>query len=417
MTRFELKKIFSRRINQIVLLLLALLTGLCIIIGLNTVSYSIPDENAEDSVRRISGYAAAQRLREDAAQYEGALTPEILRRVIEDNQRLLSMPRAQTHEPADENYIYCLKQGYKDIKQLFAVAYEGFQGYDYYAIDRLTPADADSFYPLRIQNLSDWLALPENEDTYTPAQRDFILHRYEELDTPLTYHPYMGWNAVFDQAPTVLMIMTFLLGFLLSELFAGESRLKTDVILCSCYHGRKKAVWAKVKAGLILTNAVYWGCMLVFSGVLLLALGTSGGDCPVQITMSGWKSIYNITVFQKYLLILVGGWLGVSFTALLSMLVSAKTRSATLAVAVPFLLIFLPQIVAGFAGSSSYLSKILGLLPDHLLQVSVSMSYFNLYTLGGRVFAELEITPWLYLMLCLLLVPMVYRVYRKKDPV
>lgn len=56
-------------------------------------------------------------------------------------------------------------------------------------------------------------------------------------------------------------------------------------------------------------------------------------------------------------------------------------------------------------------------LPDHLLQVSVSMSYFNLYTLGGRVFAELEITPWLYLMLCLLLVPLVYRVYRKKDPV
>ena len=45
------------------------------------------------------------------------------------------------------------------------------------------------------------------------------------------------------------------------------------------------------------------------------------------------------------------------------------------------------------------------------------MSYFNLYTLGGKVFAELVITPWLYLMLCLLLVPLVYRVYRKKDPV
>lgn len=276
MTRFELKKIFSRRINQIVLLLLALLTGVCIITGLNTVSYSIPDENAEDGVRNISGHAAAQRLREDAAQYEGALTPDVLRRVIEDNQRLLSMQRAQTHETADENYIYCLKQGYRNIRDLVAVVYTGFQGYDYYAIDRLTPADADSLYPLRMQNLRDWLALPDNEDTYTPAQREFILHRYEALETPLTYHPYMGWNAVFDQAPTVLMIMTFLLGFLLSDLFACESRLKTDSIFCSCYHGRKKAVWAKVKAGLILTNFVYWGCMLVFSGVLLLALGTSG---------------------------------------------------------------------------------------------------------------------------------------------
>ena len=43
MTRFELKKIFSRRINQIVLLIIAGLTAVCIFMGLNAVSYSIQD--------------------------------------------------------------------------------------------------------------------------------------------------------------------------------------------------------------------------------------------------------------------------------------------------------------------------------------------------------------------------------------
>lgn len=416
MTRFELKKIFSRRINRIVLLIIAVLTGVCIAAGLSTVSYSIPDESAESGVRHISGHAAAQRLRADGAQYEGALTHEALRRVIEDNRHILSMPQAQSNRIADQNYIESLKQGYRDIRRLFAVSYGGFQEFDYFILDRLAPEDADRFYSLRTQNLLGWLDQPENESLYTPAQREFIISRYEALETPLNYHPYMGWNAVFDQAPTIILIMTFLLGFLLSGIFAGEARLKTDAIFCSSYHGRKRAVWAKVKAGLLLVNAVYWGCMLVFSGTLLLALGVSGWDCPVQITMSGWKSLYNITIFQKYLLLLVSGWIGVSFTALLSMLVSAKTNSATLSVTVPFLLVFLPQIVSGFAGSASYLSKILGLLPDHLLQVSVAMGYFNLYTLGGKVFAELEITPWLYLLICLLLVPLVYGVYRKKDP-
>ena len=119
---------------------------------------------------------------------------------------------------------------------------------------------------------------------------------------------------------------------------------------------------------------------------------------------------------QKYLLLLVCGWAGISFTALISMLVSARTNSATLSVAVPFLLIFLPQIVSGVAGSSSAVSGILGLLPDHLLQVSVVMNTFNLYTLGGKILAELELTPWLYLIISAALVPLVYSVYRKKNP-
>lgn len=416
MTHYELKKIFSRRINQIVLLILAGLTAVCVFIGLNTVSYSIPDENAEYGVRHISGRAAAAHLRADMAQYEGPLTEEMLRRIIEENARLKALPQWQSTDVTDSNYIYCLTQGYRDIRDLCAVACTDFQEFDYYALDSLKPEDADSFYALRTQKMLEWLSTPENSRNFTPAEREFITDRYEALETPLTYHPYMGWNAVFDQAPTMLMIMTFLLGFLLAELFACEARLKTDAVFYSSRHGRKRAVWAKVKAGLILTNAVYWGCMLLFSGALLLILGTSGWDCPVQVTVGGWKSLYNITILQKYLLLLVCGWAGISFTALLSMLVSAKTNSATLSVAVPFLLIFLPQIVSGFAGSSSAVSDILGLLPDHLLQVSVVMNMFNFYSLGGRIFLELEITPWLYLVISAALVPLVYRVYRRKNP-
>lgn len=417
MTRFELKKIFSRRINQIVLLVMAAIVVLFTVLALNSVNYSVYDPSAEDGARHMSGHAAAVRLLADTEKYEGELTVEVLRRVIEDNARVQAMPEAQsqTQSIPEQNYVYTFTQGYRDIRNIVGMAYSSFLDYDYFILDRLKPEDADRFYSLRTQSLIDWLNQPEVELSYSSAEREFLISRYEALETPLLYRPTLAWEAIFEQVPSVLMLMCFILGFLLAGVFADEAHLKTDAIFYSSYHGRKKAVWSKVKAGLIITNVVYWASMLVFSAVLFLALGTKGWDCPIQATFGGWKSLYNISVLQKYLLTIVCGWAGVSVFAVLSMLVSAKTNSATLSVAVPVLIIFLPQITSNFT-SFKYVQKLLGLMPDALLQVNQTASHFTLYSIGGRIFAQLEITPWLHLAIAALLVPMVYHVYRKKNP-
>ena len=418
MTRFELKKIFSRRINQIVLLVMAAIVAVSIFVGFNSVSYSVYDGNPENGTYYLSGHAAAVRLRADAAQYEGELTVELLRRVIEDNARIHAMPEAQSKSIPELNYVYTFTQGYRDIRNLCATAYMSFNDYDYFTLDNLKPEDADRFYSLRTQQLIDWLNRPEIVDMFTPAEREFLISRYEALETPLLYRPTIGWDIIFEQTPSLLMFMCFILGFLLAGIFADEAHLKTDAILFSSFHGRKKAVWDKIKAGLIITNGVYWGCMLILSAVLLLALGAQGWDCPVQVTGSGWKSIYNISVLQKYLLTLACGWVGVTVIAMVSMLISAKTNSATLSVAMPMFIIFLPQILSAIAQSANAanITKIMGLMPDQLLQVNTVMGFFNFYSIGGQIFAELEITPWLHLAIAALLAPLVYNVYRKKNP-
>lgn len=418
MTRFELKKIFSRRINQIVLLVMAAIVAVCVFVGLNSVSYSVYDGNPETGTYHLSGHAAAVRLRADAAQYEGELTADVLRRVIEDNARIHSMPEAQSKSIPELNYVYTFTQGYRDIRELCGTAYTPFNEFDYFAIDNLEPGDADRFYSLRIQQLKDWLNQPEVVDMYTSAEHEFLISRYEALETPMLYRPTLGWDAVFEQTPSMLMFMCFILGFLLAGVFADEAHLKTDAILFSSFHGRKKAVWAKIRAGIIIANAVYWSCMLVLSAVLLLALGAQGWDCPVQVTGPGWKYIYNMSVLQKYLLTLACGWVGVTVIAMVSMLISAKTNSATLSVAVPIFIIFLPQILSAVARSANIanITEIMGLMPDQLLQVNTVMGFFNLYSLGGKIFAQLEITPWLHLAISVLLVPLVYQVYRRKNP-
>lgn len=142
-------------------------------------------------------------------------------------------------------------------------------------------------------------------------------------------------------------------------------------------------------------------------------LGADGANCPIQSQAAGWKSIYNVTNWQEYLLVIMGGYLGSLFMLLLTMLVSAKTNSAVVAVIIPFALIFLPSFLSGT--SIPALNKVLGLLPDQLLQMNQVVKYFNLYEIGGRVFPAAPVLLVVYAVLALMIIPVVYLTYRKKQ--
>ena len=97
----------------------------------------------------------------------------------------------------------------------------------------------------------------------------------------------------------------------------------------------------------------------------------------------------------------------------ITMLVSAKTNSSVIAVIVPFILIFLPSFLSGT--SLPLLNKILGLLPDQMLQMNQVVKFFNLYEIGGKVFCAVPILIISYSILLLLIVPVIYFIYRRKE--
>lgn len=219
------------------------------------------------------------------------------------------------------------------------------------------------------------------------------------------------WKALLEYAPSIMMLLVLILGFLVSSIFSNEFQLKADSIFFSAKLGRNKAINAKMRAGFLIITAVYWGTMLIYSAVVLGSLGTDGANCMIQTGLGGWKSFYNITCLQDYLLTMAGGYLGSLFILTLSMLVSAKTHSTTLAVTVPFILLFIPSFFSGI----SVLSKGLGLLPDQLLQVSQAVNLFNLYKIGGKVVGAIPIIMILYFILYCILLPMLYSVYQKAE--
>ena len=220
-----------------------------------------------------------------------------------------------------------------------------------------------------------------------------------------------GWKQLFLYFPTILMILMLVLGYLVSGIFAREFQWKADSILFSSLYGKNKAVSAKVKACFYIVTGIYWCTVLLYTGAVLLYLGADGAFCPIQANSSGWKSFYEMTNVEKYVLCAVGGYLGCLFISFLTMLVSGKTKSLAAAVILPFVLVFLPSFLSNI--NNPAVAEILGLLPDRLLQLAQGTANFTLYEIGGKVLDGIFLLFLVYSAFCALLLPVLKRMYRK----
>lgn len=406
MTYYEIKKVFSRTGSQIALLVLLAVVG---VTSFFAVDVSWVDENGDSQ----NGPAAVARLREAQKEWAGELDEEVIRQVILENQRIKTSPEARADNIQENDIAYGWGQGIEEIRRLLNYSYASdFQEFDYYRADSLTEDQALDFYSNRLTLLKTWLD-EGGKDQFSDAEKEYLVAQYEQLDTPFYYDYMKGWTQLFEYAPTIVMITMLILGYLTSGIFSCEFAWKSDAIFFSSMNGRNQATVSKIKAGFCVTTLIYWGVILLYSAIVLFYLGTDGWFCPVQADWSGWKCFYNITVLQKYVLIIIGGYIGCLFISFLGMLVSAKTKSTVIAVIVPFVLIFIPSFLGNI--NSQTAMRILGLLPDQLLQVGMAMGFFNLYSFGGKMVGAIPVLLVLYTILTGVLLPGIYWEYRHKE--
>ena len=405
MLRYEIKKVFSKTANKIGLLIL---TVVLIIVSYFAVTYV--DYVDEDGNNR-TGIIAVRSLRDMKNQWAGYITEDVLREVIVQNALVNASAEYQSNDVQENNKAYSKKQGFSDIRDMINHAFCGFREYNYYRADSVTTEEVSEFYTKRISNLEEWLYSDEAKDQFTDMEKQFLIKQYEQLETPLYYEYADGWIALLEYAPSIIMLTVLITVFFVSGIFSNEFQLKADAIYFSTKYGRNKAVKSKVEAGGIIITIIYWVVVLLYSAIVLGILGADGANCAIQAGFGSWKSFYNITYFENYLLTMVGGYIGSLFILTISMLISAKTKSTVLSVTVPFIFVFLPSFLSGF----SALTEILGLLPDQLLQMNVAIKYFNLYQFGDRVIGAVPIIMILYAVLYVLMVPILYRVYQKAE--
>ncbi len=401
MLQFELKKIFLKPVNKVLLVLLLVITLIGSFLAIRDVKYYRGDEPV------LSGPLAARQLKKEQKKWEGPVTEDVLRRVIQENQAINAS--AET-----EDIGFAQKQGFADLQDLICAAFSEPGEYEPYLCDTISPDKAAKLYERRISRLKKEVSEVEEGRTgaFSQKQQDFLIHQYESLETPLYYEYAEGWKALLDSQylPTLMIITIVIIGFFVSGIFSDEFQTRADAIFFSTKFGRNKAIFAKIKAGFLTITVLYWFVMLLFSAVILGVLGIGGAGCMIQINYSNWESMYNVTYFQEWLICMFGGYIGNLFILTFAMFVSAKSRSAVLSIAIPFVLSCVPM----FLGRVPMLTDFMSYFPDMLLRINKFIGDFVFCEIGGKVFGIYSALVPCYLVLSFGLLPVMYYCYKKR---
>lgn len=401
MLLFEIKKVFSKFRNRMGLILLLIILLVTSILTMNRVEYVDADGNAS------SGIAAARSLRAEKNKWAGYLTEDVFQKALKENMAINHSQEAMSEVIQEQNKAYAKKQGILDIQDMIIRAFSEWRDYNYYIIDHVSDEEVKHVYERRVSSLKE--KLNSGEETFSDAQKDFLIQRYENLKTPFYYEYFDGWSALLQNISTFILMLALVIGFFVSGIFSDEFQTKADSIFFSTKLGRNKAVISKMSAGFLITTVLYVVFILLYTGIVLLMLGADGANCPIQLDL--WRSAYNVTFYQAYLLIIAGGYVGTLFAATLSMLASAATRSTATAIIVPFVILcafpFLSRIIT--------LPGICSFFPDQLLEVYLDIKEFDLVELGGKVMSVVTVIIPVYLAACLFLQPILYRVYKRAE--
>lgn len=417
MVLYELKKILSKRTNQILLIFMALCVAWCC----RSAIYSVEWINADGSVEVGSG--AAEKLQTAQKEWAGMLDESMLRKALDEVKRLDAMPEALSKNFMENRIARSQRQGVQEIRTLLNLSFtEEYQNYDDRIASMISPEALPDFYPNRINTLKDWLYGKSEENTYaenfySETEKQFLINRYSALATPFIIEYSQGWVQVMRYASTVLQLGIILLGLLLAGIFSDEFQWKTDTVYFSSIHGRGKGTTAKLIAGFLLITVAFLLSMGAYSLVVLGSLGFGGGSCPIQIQMRYWKSMYNLTFWQAYMLILCMGYVGELFFGFLVMIISSKMRSPHLAAMIPPLAILLPNFLKIILQNidSAFVGKILGLLPDQMLNGTMVLSMLDVYSFGNKVLTQISLMIPLYTLFFLLLAYLCYREGKRKQ--
>ena len=407
MLLFEIKKVLSKPLNKAALLILAAVLIIGSFLTIRDVRYIDADGNSS------TGISAARHLQEDKNQYKGYLTEDVLKQVIQANAAVNASAEAQSADIQENDKAAAKGQGFADIREIINLAFGELDNYDYYRIDSVSEDEVGSLYEQRVTGLKNYLDRDDVTNTFSDDEKEWLINKYESLDTPLYYEYADGWKALMDSQylPTLMMITVLIIGFLVSGIFSDEFAWKADSIFFSTRLGRGKAILSQMGAGFVITTVLYWSVVLLFGLIVLAVLGFGGGECAVQTGVSNWNSIYNITYFQDYLLSTFGGYIGSLFIVTLAMLISAKTHSTVFAITIPFILTCIPP----FVGRLEAFARIMTLFPDQLLSINKNLEDFSLYHIAGNIFGSVAVIIPLYLFLFCLVFPVLFVVYRRTQ--
>ena len=148
---FEIKKIFSKTISRISLIVLLFSLVISCYFAITNITY-IDNRGVSHT-----GIAAARNLRKEKQRWEGVLDKAALQAVIDEYRKVNEeYPIRQGDYTA--NLLHDSKvQGFSEIKDMINMGFCEFRDFNYYRIDSVSKDEVGKLYENREKSLEKWL--------------------------------------------------------------------------------------------------------------------------------------------------------------------------------------------------------------------------------------------------------------------
>ena len=393
MLGYELKKVILKPLH-IKIIIGALIAGI-LLSGLAIWSVYYVDQ-AGASHR---GLAAPGALTKDKSRWNGPLTDSVLLEVVKKQQNIEAKNKSSGPNPAYGR----IGQSYRDIEEFINQTLCYGTDYNPDAINQVSLETAGRLNELRKENIN---SLIEEYGT-TAAKKEYLKRQFAKVRTPLEYEPYDAFRITGPFAAAYGLLLVLVISFLTVGVFSDEMNSESRFVYYSTKYGPTRGAAAKILAVFIIATMLYWSGMLLMSLISFGGMGTGGAFAPIQ-TESPY-SMYGINFLERYLLILLSGYVACLFSAGIDMLLFVRTKSTILAVSISFLLFTGFPLLVGNGGFENYRM----LTPARLFHVPENINLPCVYQLGNIVCSQSTLLIALYSLLLIPTVALSYRGFRK----
>ena len=363
LVKFELKKILGRRVTQVSLAVLFVLSLL--FMGLNVLQQAAVNPVGDPPM--LSGTAAIAQQRVNAQQCAGPITDEAVAAVVGEFRTFLDEDgevKAPYDDPDTPEGAQFRAWYHTRFQYLSLVLGPWMQGYEVPGgvAARGSTAEPLDVYGQAAAKLAATLADPNGRLTYTPVEQAFWLSRYDKVPKPVEYGYAGGWDDVLNCLGFLLFAMMAVV-LACAPVFTAEYQQRTDAVVLATRCGKTKLPWAKVTAAVVFATVAYGLFALVIVGVPLAFFGADGAALPVQ--MRSLTSAWGLTMAQTAV---VG--VGLGYAALLALLavtllLSARLRSPMAIFAIGIAVLVAPLLVPSV--QNNVVNHLLYLLPYFVL--------------------------------------------------
>ena len=186
MFKLELKRIFSKKINLLVI-------GTVLLLALVFSGFAVSSTRYVDESGNVSqSIFSVRKLDNSKNQWRGTLTEATLVKIYQQNKEIF-----QQYSEDEINARYgTLLQPMDDIRDFMISVLTPDSDYDAGVLQQMTTEEARDFYTIYHDNMEKMA----EEYGENPVQKAFLQKQYSKIRMPLTYESFSSWSTMIMYA-------------------------------------------------------------------------------------------------------------------------------------------------------------------------------------------------------------------------